>query len=403
MAKPILTRISPFDSVKEKVVSFSWTGNQSYANRLVIYDANTLAVVYDVKVTSMTYNHTIPSNTLANGKKYVAQCQTFDVEDISSDLSDKTFFATYETPEFYFYNIENEQTIKAASYEAIIYYYQPDYEEIQSYKFYLYDGTKTLLSESDTLYDGNSVKYTYKSLENHTKYFIRCFGTTVNGMEVDTGYIQIYTDYKVPSSYGLIYAENDPLHGYIKLHTNITIIECSDDKIFNFQDGMIDLRNDAIHYKEGFVIPDNFTLILRGMALNQTATLLEMSNTQYTITISSYLHDDGKTRFKLTVPNPLGNYILYSNPESFDENAMVGIWVRRINNVYSLKVFVEEDYSLENNMWYGRQLPSNPELYDSWIDTDDLFTYVVDKDVMKIYTSEAEAGDEHVEIDDLWI
>lgn len=402
MAKPILTRISPFDGMKEKMVSFSWSGNQSYANRLIIYEANTLATVYDVKVTSMTYNHTIPSNTLTNGKKYIAQCQVFDIENIASELSDKIFFITYETPEFYFYNIENEQTIRAASYEAIIYYFQPDYEEIQSYKFYLYDGTKTLLSESNPLYDGNNIKYTYKALENHTKYFIRCSGNTVNGMEVDTGYIQIYTDYKVPSSYGLIYAENDPLHGYIKLHTNITVIECSDDKIFNFQDGMIDLRNDAIHYEEGFVIPDNFTLILRGMSLNQTATLLEMSNTQYTITISSYLHDDGKTRFKLTVPNPLGNYILYSNPESFDENAMVGIWVRRINDVYSLKVFVEEDYSLENNMWYGRQLPSNPELYDSWIDTEDMFTYVVDKDVMKVYTSDDEP-EENINIDDLWL
>lgn len=402
MAKPILTRISPFDGMKEKVVSFSWTGNQAYGNRLIIYDANTLAIVYDNRSDSMTYTRTLPANTLSNGKKYIAQCQVFDIENIASELSDKIFFITYETPEFYFYNIENEQTIKAASYEAVVYYFQPEYEEIQSYKFYLYDGTRTLLAESETFYDGNNIRYIYKGLDNHTKYYIRCYGITVNGMEIDTGYIQVYTDYKAPSTYGLIYAENDAAHGYIKLHTNITVIECSDDKIFNFQDGMIDLRNDAIHYEEGFVIPDNFTLILRGMALNQTATLLEMSNTQYTITISSYLHDDGKTRFKLTVPNPLGNYILYSNPESFDENAMVGIWVRRINDVYSLKVFVEEDYSLENNMWYGRQLPSNPELYDSWIDTEDMFTYVVDKDVMKVYTSDDEP-EEDINIDDLWI
>lgn len=403
MAKTILNRIAPFDAKKEKIISFSWAGNQAYANRLIIYDANSLAVVYDKKIDAMTYTHALPSNILTNGKKYIAQCQVFDVEDIPSDLSDKLFFATYEAPEFNFYNIKNEQTIKSASYEAIIYYFQKEYEEIQSYKFYLYDGTKTLLSESNTLYDGNSIKYTYKALDNHTKYYVRCQGTTVNGMEIDTGYIQIYTDYKAPSTYGLIYAENDAQHGYIKLHTNVTVIECSDNKTFKFEDGMIDLRNDAIHYEEGFVIPDNFTLILRGMGLNQTATILELSNTQYSIKVSSYLYDDGQTRFKLTVPNPIENYILYSKPESFDENAMVGIWLRRIKDIYQLEVFVEEEYSLDNNLWYGRQMPYSPELYDMWIDTDDMFTYVVDKDIMKTYTSDEEPNDANLEIDDLWM
>lgn len=142
MAKTILNRIAPFDATKEKTISFSWTGNQSYANRLIIFDANTLAVVYDEKISTMTYNHVLPKKKLLNGKKYVAQCQVFDVEDIPSDLSDKLFFATYETPEFEFYNIENEQVIKSASYEAVVYYFQKEYEEIQSYKFYLYDGTK---------------------------------------------------------------------------------------------------------------------------------------------------------------------------------------------------------------------------------------------------------------------
>lgn len=403
MARPILNHIAPFDAAKDKIVSFSWTGNQAYGNRLIIYDANTLAIVYDNKSDSMTYTRTLPANTLSNGKKYIAQCQVFDIENIASELSDKIFFITYETPEFYFYNIENGQTIKAASYEAVVFYFQPEYEEIQSYKFYLYDGTRTLLAESNTFYDGNNIRYTYKGLDNHTKYYIRCYGITVNGMEIDTGYIQIYTDYKAPSTYGLIYAENDAAHGYIKLHTNITVIECSDNKTFSFEDGMIDLRNDSIHYNNGFVISDDFTLILRGMHLNQTATVLELGNTQYSLTVSSYLYDDGQTRFKLTVPGPLCNYILYSNPQSFDENAMAGIWIRRKNDVYQLEVFTEGEYSLENNMWYGIQMPNTPEMYDMWIDSDDLFTYVVDKDVMKTYTSEEEACDEHVEIDDLWI
>lgn len=403
MARPIINHITPFDASKQTEITFSWGGNQAYGNRLIIYNAETLAVIYDKKIDSFLLSHTLPENTLSNGLKWIAQCQIFDIDNLESELSEKLFFPTFVTPEFYFYNIEPEQTIKAASYEAIIYYFQPDYEEIQSYKFYLYDGTRTLLSESETLYDGNNIKYTYRGLDNHTKYFVRCYGITVNGMIVDTGYIQIYTDYKMPSTYGLIYAENDPLHGYIKLHTNINVIMCSDDKIFNFIDGMIDLRNDSIHYNKGFVIPDDFTLILRGMGLNQTATIIELNNTQYSIKISSYLYDDGIVRFKLTVQNPIENYILYSSPLSFDEKAMVGIWVRRINDIYQLEVFIEEDYSMENNFWYGRQIPaSGLEIYDTWIDTDDMFTYVVNKDTVKIHTGDEEPGDD-LELDDLWI
>ena len=402
MAKPIVNKITPFDAGMDKTFSFSWNGDQSYKNRLIIYDADTMNIVYDNTISTCVHSHTLPAGKLTNGRKWIAQFQVSDVDDIESDLSDKIYFRTFKTPLFYFYGLEEGQTLKTASYEAQIYYLQEDYEDIQSYRFYLYDGTKTLLSESGTMYDSSAIRYTYKGLDNHTIYYVKCHGITLNGMEIDTGYVQIYTDYKMPSTYGIIYAENDPLHGYIKYHTNIRIIQYNGDKDFRFENGMIDLRDDSIHYEEGFVIEDDFTLKLRGMCLNQTASILELRNDRYSLVLSSYLQEDGTTIFKITVPNGLNNYILYSRPLAFDAEDMVCIWLRRINDIYQLEV-LPHDFSEENNIWYGQQMPGRPGEHDSWIDAPNPFTYVVDKDTMKTYLSEEEPEDENMKTDDIWI
>lgn len=404
MAKPIVNKITPFDAEMDKEIGFAWNGSQPYANRLVIYNADSMEMVYDKKITTFTHSHTIPAGTLKNGKQWIAQFQTFDVDDLESGLSDKRYFQTFKTPLFYFYGLENGQTIPSASYEAQIYYFQEDYEDIQSFRFSLYDGTKTLLKESDTLYNSDKISYTYKGLDNHTVYYLKCHGITVNGMEIDTGYIEIYTDYKMPSTYGIIYAENDPLHGYIKYHTNIRIIQYNGSKTFRFENGMIDLRNneEGIYYEEGFVIEDDFTLKLRGMYLNQTATILKLRNTQYSLLVESFLKEDGTTRFKLTVPNRLGNYILYSDALAFQASDMVCIWIRRVRDIYQLEILIDPDFTEENNLWYGQQMPGTGlEVYDSWIDAPNLFTYAVERDGMNIHCSDSEPDE--TKTDDLWI
>ena len=221
-----------------------------------------MEVIYDRKISTFQHTHILPAGTLTNGKKWIAQFQTFDMNNAASELSDKLYFQTLKTPLFYFYELENGQTLHSAFYDAQIYYLQDDYEDIQSFKFYLYDGTKTLLLESETMYDSTKIRYQYKGLDNHTIYYFRCHGMTVNGVEIDTGYIQVYTDYRQPGEYSIIYAENDPLHGYIKYHTNIVVIQYNGDKSFSFENGMIDLRgdNEGIYYDKGFVIDGDFTL-----------------------------------------------------------------------------------------------------------------------------------------------
>ena len=45
MAKPIVNKITPFDAEMDKEIGFAWNGSQPYANRLVIYNADSMEMV----------------------------------------------------------------------------------------------------------------------------------------------------------------------------------------------------------------------------------------------------------------------------------------------------------------------------------------------------------------------
>ena len=56
-----------------------------------------------------------------------------------------------------------------------------------------FNGSEYSVTE-DMLED--NICYTYKGLDNNTFYYIRCMGATVNGMELDTGYVEIHIKYE---------------------------------------------------------------------------------------------------------------------------------------------------------------------------------------------------------------
>ena len=88
MAKPYIQKITPFDADKDYEISLSWTGSRAHANRIIIYDNDTNNILFDDTVSSFALKHTIPAYTLTNGKKYVIQAKTYDVENLPSPLSD---------------------------------------------------------------------------------------------------------------------------------------------------------------------------------------------------------------------------------------------------------------------------------------------------------------------------
>lgn len=403
MAKPIIQRISPFDSTKDYEITLSWMGNRAYANRIFVYDYETNSLVFDDTVSSFSLTHIIPANTLQNNKKYVVQAQTYDVENVPSALSNKVLFYTFATPDFYFEDLSDNPVISNSSLTATIHYYSDDWEDISKYTFYLYDATKKQLLASNEMTDNYDISYTYKGLDNNTVYYIRCVGVTVNGMELDTGYVEITVKYEDPNVYARIYATPIPSRGCIQVSSNLIIIQYNGTDTFEYIDGMIDLRDKTLYYDEGFLIEKDFTVIIRGINLWQTADIFKMSNGNHGLTLSSRIYQEDKLKFRLMVPNGVSHYLLYSKELVFNNSDMVTIILRRKNNVYQLEAFLELGFTTENgDMWFGSTRPAQNETnkYDNWINVDEKIHKIL-RENMTEYLDENEPAEP--ELDDLWL
>ncbi|MCM1232115.1 MAG: hypothetical protein NC489_18495 [Ruminococcus flavefaciens] len=402
MARPKILKIHPFDADKDYTVTLAWTGNRAHANRIIIYDNETNAEIFNDIVSSFSLTHTIPAYTLKNGKKYVIQAQTYDVENIESPLSDKVLFYTFKTPEFYFENLPQNSIIENSSFTASIHYYSEDWEDVSKYVFYLYDSSKKQLLQSEEMTDSIDIEYTYKGLDNNTVYYIRWVAITVNEMELDTGYQEITIKYENPNTYARIYATPIPSQGCIQVATNLIIIQYNGTDSFDYIDGMIDLRDKTLYYDSGFLIKDDFTVVIRGIHLWQTADIFKMANSKYGLTLSSRIYTDGSLRFRLLVPNGIGNYLLYSEPMVFEDTDMITIAIRRKNDVYQLKTFIELGYTNEGDIWYGSERPNRHLMNDndSWINTDE-DTYVVKKDEYTTFLDESEPL--NAVLNDIWL
>lgn len=403
IAKPTIAKISPFDANMDYEITLLWMGSRAHANRIIIYDNDTNNVVFDDTVSSFSLKHTIPGRTLKNNKKYTIQAQIYDVENIPSALSNKVLFYTFVTPDFYFEDLSEHPVISNSSFTATIHYYSEDWEEISKYKFYLYDASRKQLLQSIEMTDDYDISYTYKGLDNNTIYYVRCTGVTVNGMELDTGYVEITVKYENPNTYARIYAAPLPSQGCIQVASNLIIIQYNGTDEFDYADSMIDLRDKTIYYDKGFLIENDFTVIIRGINLWQTADIFKMNNGIHELTLSSRIYHEDKLRFRLMVPNGVSHYLLYSEELVFENPDMVIIMIRRKNNVYQLKAFAEPGFSTDNgDMWYGSTRPAQNETnnYDNWINVDEMIHKIL-RDSYTEYLDEAEP--EEAKLNDLWL
>lgn len=372
MSKPIVNKITAFDATVDNTIYFSYLGNMSYRNRLVICKASDLSTVYSKTITTTAMSHTVTAGTLTNGIKYSAQIMVYEKDGTVSSLSDRVYFYAYTTPSFYFKNVTALQTVTAASLYAQLVYKQTELEDLVQYRFYLYDSRKNLLSQSEMFYLSEYMTYQYKGLENDTVYYIRAVGATRHEIQMDTDYIQIYVSYENHEKYAMMFADCDEKTSIVTYHTRFIVIHPNDESYHKISNSLIDLRDSSLAYDNGYTLSGDFTITIRGIYMYRTGTVLTFSNGSYTATLSSMIYDDDTMRYKLTVPNGLCNYVIYSDPITPIDLQMVTVHIRRINNVYSLTTFVS-DYEYDANYWFGDTMPMAFDMlttYDVYIDTD---------------------------------
>lgn len=345
--KAVLSRVIPaFDATEDQDVSFTWTGNKAYSNRILILNSSTNEAIYDDTIETNELSHTIPANTLTNNTIYTCQIQVFDQNNNASDLSDKIILYCYSTPTFQFSNITDGDIISSLSLSPELYYYQSEGIELEEFIISLYDSTETEIYNSGVLYNISDIKNITGLIDKET-YSIVATGTTIKNTSIATEKLYFSTSCDILPVVTVLYAENESSTGRIKLVSNIQLVETSSDKTYAYIDeSEINLIDDSLTYDEGIDLSDDFSLIFTGRNLTPYSRICEFSNGEETFYIK-YMIDtrssqyDSRAYFKLYVPSAYSNYVRFTGFFDVpDETTEITIFLSRISNLYNLNAVI---------------------------------------------------------------
>lgn len=219
-------------------------------------------MVYDKTINSFKYEHPLDLTvaTLSNGNKYNAFITVFDKDNVESDPQQiGQAFICLKSPSFAFTNIVSNQVISASSYTFSLSYSQENGELLDSWSISLYTKSHSLLSTSGTQYDTSVLSHTFNGFTNKNEYSVRAVGKTVNGIDVDTGYINLSVTYSIRDVFSLLEPTNLAKQGCIQIRSNIVSSEGHPESEAIFINGeYVDLKNNSLSYTEGFALKGIF-------------------------------------------------------------------------------------------------------------------------------------------------
>lgn len=285
LTQPIVNPISAFDATRAHNITFTVIGGaQVVANRLVISNNETGAIVYNKTAITMKLEHTIPANTLTNGGYYNAVVYTIDNANNESVASTAVPFYCYSQPVLTIDNIPATETIENGTYTFTGTYIQQEGEILNSYQYTLYDSNKNVLSKTPLIYyeTDSSLSYTFVGMSNDTSYYIELSGETVNGTHITSGVIYFTIRYIQPASFAICDLVNNCDDGYIQVSSNIVAIDgkSNPDPPIYIDDKEVDLRDSDswVEWDSGFRIQDDFTLRAWGRDFNPYEPIITLKN-----------------------------------------------------------------------------------------------------------------------------
>lgn len=285
LTQPIVNPISAFDATRAHNITFTVIGGaQVVANRLVISNNETGAIVYNKTAITMKLEHTIPANTLTNGGYYNAVVYTIDNANNESVASTAVPFYCYSQPVLTIDNIPATETIENGTYTFTGTYIQQEGEILNSYQYTLYDSNKNVLSKTPLIYyeADSSLSYTFVGMSNDTSYYIELSGETVNGTHITSGVIYFTVRYIQPASFAICDLVNNCDDGYIQVSSNIVAIDgkSNPDPPIYIDDKEVDLRDPDswVEWDSGFRIQDDFTLRAWGRDFNPYEPIITLKN-----------------------------------------------------------------------------------------------------------------------------
>ena len=241
--------ITPFDAEKGTVVHYGWNGIQTQI-AITVKDVNG-ETVYDNSIRTNLKQIAIPGGRLTNGKTYTAYITITDASDRINDNADVGVpFLCRKTPVFEFdWNGTGAKKtgdvyyLNAYSFNFNVKYSQSDGERLSSWQMTLYSSDRIQLSTSGIVYNPiytesggvvtSNLSYQFSGFGDRGNYYIRAEGRTQNGIEVDTGYVEISSNYASKSIFSMLKAENVPEDGRIYIKSDIISAVC---KVYHIEE-----------------------------------------------------------------------------------------------------------------------------------------------------------------------
>lgn len=349
LTKPILNQVPAWDATKGYTFTFNVVGGTQVAGSvLTIRDNETNVIVYQHTESSYRFENTIPANILTNGINYNASLVTLDINLNQSVESNVIQFYCYSSPEISFINIPSGDVIPSSDFPFEATYSQDEGELLNTYRFTLYNASQVQISTSGTMYATNiqssyqgdtiltPLAYTFSGLSDNTTYYIKVDGLTVNGTQVTTGMVQFVVRYEVPSAFAQLTAINNCDKGYIRLESNVVLIDGTafPEPIY-IDNEKIDVTRDGSYvlFDKGYEISNDFTMQLWIEQPKDKAPLLDMVD-KFGNGIHLYTFDDETEGMYYCVLLVDNGYIIKS--DSIAKNTYGCITIRKNDNLYDL-------------------------------------------------------------------
>lgn len=310
MAGISVNNIAAFDALNERKINFTYSGNQCIANTIDVYNSSTNETVYSHRVTSFALSHTIPAGTLTNGLSYYIKITAHYMngateESITSVASN--IFLCLKTPTWSFSGITNNSTVNNSTVNLTMNYSQEQNEEINEFIIEVYTVGHTVFHRSPSLYDV-SAAYVITGLEDKNVYYLRAYGTTVNGLVIDTRSkypddIKITADFVAPDVYSLAYLENLPDEGIIRISLNVASIEghSKSGQDFTYTDNeYVNAQNDYVVFDQNVYTGDEFSFLIKGKNFVPNATIFMLTSADGNDVVTVDLFEaeiSGQTRY----------------------------------------------------------------------------------------------------------
>ena len=341
---PILSIVKAFDAVESYDFKFSYSGQMIFKNELKITNNTSSVVVYDQEQNNMILSHTVDANTLDNNVQYYAQIKVYDNSGNESDWSTKVLFKPHIRPTLTLTGLPQPgHPYEGANLTVNINFNQPEGDTINEVSYYLYDRNKNLINKSDTIHSFDPTEYTYYSLQNLTRYYIRCYGTSTFGFDIDTDYNEVDIEYTyVKSNLGLTVV-NEP-KGYLLIKTNIIDVPynlVNDD--YEFKDNqLIIYPGNTLTYDVGITSDfDDWSFItgVSDIVFNKVLYRVDFEE-GYEYMEVMCVKKISEVYFKLIVSTGYEDqYVLYKklcNYVDFNPATTVYVLINRKNNLYNL-------------------------------------------------------------------